>query len=49
LYTEDWIGIRSLDQEGKLHLEHCPGEHMDLGTGRCGHNAVRDWVGWTKA
>ncbi|ORX36909.1 palmitoyl-protein thioesterase [Kockovaella imperatae] len=45
LYTQDWIGLKSLDEAGKLHLEHCPGEHMDLGTGDCAMNLVKKWVG----
>lgn len=28
LYREDWIGLRALDEGGRLHLEHCPGGHM---------------------
>lgn len=30
LYTEDWIGLRALDERGAVHLETCPGEHMEL-------------------
>lgn len=30
LYTEDWIGLRTLDKRGAVHLESCPGEHMEL-------------------
>lgn len=30
LYTEDWIGLRALDERGAVHLESCPGEHMEL-------------------
>lgn len=46
MYKYDWIGLRTLDERKALHLERCPGEHMDLGSGDCGMNAVRDWVGW---
>nr|XP_019045996.1 palmitoyl-protein thioesterase [Kwoniella bestiolae CBS 10118]OCF24926.1 palmitoyl-protein thioesterase [Kwoniella bestiolae CBS 10118] len=47
MYTGDWIGLRSLDSKGGLKLEHCPGEHMNLGgEGGCGERMVRDWVGW---
>ncbi|OWZ59372.1 palmitoyl-protein thioesterase [Cryptococcus neoformans var. grubii Br795] len=47
LYKEDWIGLKDLDEKGGLRLEHCPGEHMDLGGKRgCGENMVRKWVGW---
>lgn len=45
LYTEDWIGLRTLDERGKLHLEHCPGAHMDLDSGDCAKRVVEDWVG----
>ncbi|OXB40018.1 palmitoyl-protein thioesterase [Cryptococcus neoformans] len=47
LYKEDWIGLKDLDEKGGLRLEHCPGEHMDLGEKRgCGESMVRKWVGW---
>ena len=46
MYKQDWIGLRSLDGDDKLHLLHCPGEHMDLGAGDCAVNVVKDWVGW---
>ncbi|KAK1922121.1 putative palmitoyl-protein thioesterase [Papiliotrema laurentii] len=45
LYTEDWIGLRQLQDKGGLILEHCPGEHMDLGEGDCGMRIVKEWVG----
>eukprot|EP00048_Salpingoeca_helianthica_P014574 m.222386 g.222386 ORF g.222386 m.222386 type:complete len:296 (-) comp16018_c0_seq1:92-979(-) len=28
LYTNDWIGLRTLDQAGKVVLKSCPGDHM---------------------
>ncbi|WWC61567.1 uncharacterized protein I303_104151 [Kwoniella dejecticola CBS 10117] len=47
MYRQDWIGLRALDEKGGLVLEHCPGEHMDLGgAGGCGDRIVKDWVGW---
>lgn len=47
LYKEDWIGLKGLEQKGGLRLEHCPGEHMDLGGEKgCGEIMVRKWVGW---
>ncbi|WVO16415.1 hypothetical protein L204_104090 [Cryptococcus depauperatus] len=47
LYQHDWIGLKALDKKKGLKLEHCPGEHMDLGgEGGCGERMVRDWVGW---
>lgn len=30
LYMEDWIGLRTLDEAGKVTLETCEGEHMQL-------------------
>ena len=45
LYTEDWIGLRHLHETGALVLDHCPGEHMDLGTGDCAKRIVEKWVG----
>jgi len=48
LYTQDWIGLRELDEKRGLWLEHCPGEHMDLDTGDCGMNMVMRWVGWAR-
>lgn len=30
LYTEDWIGLRSLDERGKLDFLTVPGSHMQL-------------------
>lgn len=47
LYKEDWIGLKGLEQKGGLRLEHCPGEHMDLGGEKgCGEIMVSKWVGW---
>lgn len=28
LYKEDWIGLRELDESGRLVLGHVPGPHM---------------------
>ena len=44
LYEEDWIGLRSLDEAGKVFMESCPGEHMQLPT-ECWEWIVRKWVG----
>ncbi|WWC70493.1 uncharacterized protein I206_104444 [Kwoniella pini CBS 10737] len=47
MYKQDWIGLKKLNEKGGLKLEHCPGEHMDLGgKGGCGDQVVKDWVGW---
>jgi palmitoyl-protein thioesterase len=48
LYKADYIGLRELNDADRLVMEHCPGEHMDLGSGDCGLRMVRDWVGWGK-
>lgn len=45
IYTQDRIGLRSLDERGRLSLEHCPGEHMDLDSGECAMKVVKKWVG----
>jgi len=44
LYKEDWIGLKSLDEAGKVFLESCPGEHMQLPT-ECWEWIIRKWVG----
>lgn len=30
IYTEDWIGLKVLDQSNRLVLGKCPGEHMQF-------------------
>eukprot|EP01013_Petalomonas_cantuscygni_P019986 TRINITY_DN38102_c0_g1_i1.p1 TRINITY_DN38102_c0_g1~~TRINITY_DN38102_c0_g1_i1.p1 ORF type:complete len:296 (+),score=60.65 TRINITY_DN38102_c0_g1_i1:78-965(+) len=30
LYREDWIGLRTLDETGRLHFLGCPGNHMQF-------------------
>lgn len=30
LYTEDWLGLKAMDNEGKLEFLTIPGEHMEL-------------------
>ncbi|KAJ5797509.1 uncharacterized protein N7503_006805 [Penicillium pulvis] len=30
IYTEDWIGLKALDQQNKLDFKTIPGEHMQL-------------------
>ncbi|KAL1986090.1 hypothetical protein VTN96DRAFT_6987 [Rasamsonia emersonii] len=30
LYKEDWLGLRALDEQGKLDFESVPGPHMQL-------------------
>jgi palmitoyl-protein thioesterase len=48
LYLEDWIGLKSLDEAGKLSFGWCDGEHMQFSlddAGGCWDKAVRRWVG----
>lgn len=35
LYTEDWIGLKTLDQQGKLHLYSTTCLHGDYPTPKC--------------
>jgi palmitoyl-protein thioesterase len=30
LYTEDWIGLRTLNEAGKVAVLDCPGDHMQF-------------------
>ncbi|KAF4567744.1 hypothetical protein EYR40_006749 [Pleurotus pulmonarius] len=43
LYVEDWIGLRTLDEEGRVILETCEGEHMQIGD--CWKPLVKKFVG----
>lgn len=43
LYTEDWIGLRKLDERGGVVFETCAGEHMQLGD--CWERLVREFAG----
>ncbi|KAF9227294.1 palmitoyl-protein thioesterase [Gyrodon lividus] len=45
LYTEDWIGLRTLDERGAVVLATCPGEHMQLAG--CWEDLVGKWIGGT--
>jgi hypothetical protein len=48
LYLEDWIGLKALDEAGKLSFGWCEGEHMQFSlddAGGCWDKAVRRWVG----
>ncbi|KAH7108117.1 alpha/beta-hydrolase [Auriculariales sp. MPI-PUGE-AT-0066] len=44
LYVEDWIGLRTLDEAGKVQLLTCDGEHMQLSTA-CLERTVGKYVG----
>ncbi|KIY46181.1 alpha/beta-hydrolase [Fistulina hepatica ATCC 64428] len=43
LYIEDWIGLRSLDEGGKVNLTTCTGKHMHIAD--CWEDIVREFVG----
>ncbi|KAF7428436.1 hypothetical protein PC9H_007660 [Pleurotus ostreatus] len=43
LYLEDWIGLRTLDEQGRVILETCEGEHMQIGD--CWKPLVKKFVG----
>jgi palmitoyl-protein thioesterase len=30
IYKEDWLGLKKLDDQGKLHFKSAPGQHMQL-------------------
>lgn len=30
IYKEDWLGLKALDEAGKLHFDTIDGEHMDF-------------------
>lgn len=45
LYTEDWIGLRTLDERGAVVMVTCPGRHMQL-TG-CWEGLAQKWIGGT--
>jgi palmitoyl-protein thioesterase len=44
LYVEDWIGLRALDESGRLELVSCKGVHMHLST-ECWRPLVEKYVG----
>jgi len=44
MYTEDWIGLRELDERGAIELKTCKGEHMQL-THDCWEPLVREYTG----
>jgi palmitoyl-protein thioesterase len=43
LYTEDWIGLRTLDERGAVIFETCAGQHMHIGD--CWEPLVRKYIG----
>ena len=44
LYVEDWIGLRALDESGRVVLELCEAEHMHL-LPECWQPLVEKYVG----
>jgi len=44
LYQEDWIGLRTLDEEGKVFSIVCEGEHMVI-KDECWRPIVKRWCG----
>jgi len=44
LYVEDWIGLRALDESGRVVLELCEAEHMHL-LPECWQPLVENYVG----
>jgi len=44
LYVEDWIGLRALDESGRVIHVSCNGEHMQLST-KCWRPLVKKYVG----
>ncbi|KAJ4468266.1 palmitoyl-protein thioesterase [Lentinula aciculospora] len=43
LYVEDWIGLRTLNEQGGVIFDICEGEHMQIGD--CWEAFVRNWTG----
>jgi palmitoyl-protein thioesterase len=44
LYVEDWIGLRTLDESGRVVLVSCDAEHMRLSL-ECWQPLVEKYVG----
>lgn len=44
LYKEDWIGLRKLDEEDKVFLIVCQGQHMQI-SDECWRPIVKRWAG----
>ncbi|KAG5646272.1 hypothetical protein DXG03_003868 [Asterophora parasitica] len=43
LYREDWIGLRTLDERGRVVFDACVGEHMQMND--CWERLVRKYIG----
>lgn len=44
LYQQDWIGIRALDEAGRLTLLHTRGRHMRFTLDWFEQHVVRPWL-----
>ena len=44
IYMEDWLGLRWLDERGRLHFERTGGKHMQLDEEVLAH-AFKKWFG----
>jgi palmitoyl-protein thioesterase len=44
LYTEDWIGLKQLDERNGVVLETCEGEHMQLARA-CWEPLIKQYTG----
>jgi len=45
LYTEDWIGLRTLDSQGKITKLSCPGDHMHITMPYLHDNVIVPYLG----
>jgi len=43
LYIEDWIGLRELDEQGKVVFTLCNGAHMQIGG--CWRDLIVEYTG----
>jgi len=43
IYTENWIGLRELDERGAIVFDACKGKHMQIGD--CWEKLVRKYAG----
>lgn len=44
LYREDWIGLRELQEGGRLVRDRCPGQHMQFGLDWFGEHVVHMYL-----
>jgi palmitoyl-protein thioesterase len=47
LYSEDWIGLKQLDQAGRVKLVACEGEHMQIAR-NCWEPIVKQYLAKSK-